>query len=82
MRRDGFRHFEGLVEEGQEVAGLKWELQGYPLDQRVELSRYAWGLLDGRCDPESEASLWLYAWALAAEHEERAVEVTSPQPVE
>ena len=82
MRQDGFRHVEGLMEQGREVAGLKGELQGYPLDERVELSRYAWGLLDRRCDPEREASLWLYAWALAAEHEERAVEVASPQPVE
>ena len=80
--QDGFRHVEGLVDEGRPAAGLKGELGGYPLDQRVELSRYAWGLLDRRCDPDREAALWLYAWALAAEQEERGVEVSIPQPVE
>jgi hypothetical protein len=82
MVKEGFRHVEGLVEEGHELDGLKWELGGYPLDERVELSRYAWGLLDRRWDPEREAALWLYAWALAAEQEERSVEVAIPQPVE
>ncbi len=79
---EGYRHVEGLVDAGQAPGGLKRELQGYPLDQRVELSRYAWGLLDRRCDPDREAALWLYAWALAAEHEARGVEVASPEPVE
>jgi hypothetical protein len=82
MVKDGFRHVEGLFDEGHGLAGLKWELGGYPLDQRVELSRYAWGLLDRRTDPDREAALWLYAWALAAEQEERGVEVAIPQPVE
>jgi hypothetical protein len=81
MVQEGFRHVEQLVYDGDEPADLKWELGGYPLDQRVELSRYAWGLLDRRCDPEREAALWLYAWALAAE-QERGVEVAVPQPVE
>jgi hypothetical protein len=80
--RDGFRHVEGLIDEGLGVAGLQWELGGYPLDQRVELCRYAWGMLDRRTDPEREAALWLYAWALSAEQEERGVEVAIPQPVE
>jgi hypothetical protein len=78
----GYRRFECLVEEGQALAGLEGELQGYPLDERVELSRYAWGLLDRRYDPEREAALWLYAWALAAEQEHRGREVPTPQPVE
>jgi hypothetical protein len=81
MVQDGFRHVEQLVYEGDEPADLKWELGGYPLDERVELSRYAWGLLDRRCDPEREAALWLYAWALAAE-QERGVEVVVPEPDE
>jgi hypothetical protein len=82
MVKEGYRRVEGLVDEGQGSASLKWELGGYPLDERVELSRYAWGLLDRRCDPEHEAALWLYAWALAAEQEERGVEVAVPEPVE
>jgi hypothetical protein len=80
--KEGFRHVEELVDEGFGAPGLQWELGGYPLDERVELSRYAWGMLDRRADPEREAALWLYAWALAAEHEERGVEVAIPQPVE
>jgi hypothetical protein len=82
MVQDGFRHVEQLVYEGDEPADLKWELGSYPLEERVELSRYAWGLLDRRCDPEREAALWLYAWALAAEQEERGVEMAVPQPDE
>jgi hypothetical protein len=82
MVKEGFRHVEGLVDDAHGLAGLKWELGGYPLAQRVELSRYAWGLLDRHCDPDREAALWLYAWALAAEQEERSVEVAIPQPVE
>ena len=81
MVQDGFRHVEQLVYDGDEPAELKWELGGYPLDERAELSRYAWGLLDRRCDPEREAALWLYAWALAAE-QERGTEVAVPQPTE
>ncbi|HEX2232262.1 MAG TPA: hypothetical protein VHG69_02740 [Thermoleophilaceae bacterium] len=82
MVKDGYRHVEGLVDQGRGLAGLQWELGGYPLDQRVELSRYAWGLLGRGCDPEREAALWLYAWALEAEHQERGVEVAVPQPFE
>jgi hypothetical protein len=82
MVMDGFRHVEELIDEGLRSGGLEWELGGYPLDERVELSRYAWGLLDRGADPEREAALWLYAWALAAEQEERGVEVAIPQPVE
>jgi hypothetical protein len=82
MDEEGYRHVEGLVEEGGGTEGLKGELQGYPLDERVELSRYAWGLVDRGCDAEHEDALWLYAWALAAEHEERGVEVPTPQPVD
>jgi hypothetical protein len=82
MHEGGYRHFESLVEEGRAVAGLEGELESYPLAERVELSRYAWGLLDRRYDSEHEAALWLYAWSLAAEQEERGVEVRRPQPVE
>jgi hypothetical protein len=80
--KEAFRHVEAIVDEGSGADELQWELGGYPLDERVELTRYAWGLLDRRADPEREAALWLYAWALAAEQEERGVEVATPQPVE
>jgi hypothetical protein len=82
MDEGGYRHFESLVEEGRALAGLEGELEDYPLDERVELSRYAWGLLDRRYDPEHEAALWLYAWSLAAEQEERGVEIRGLQPVD
>jgi hypothetical protein len=35
-----------------------------------------------RLNSNQKAALWLYAWSLAAEQEERGVEVRGPQPVE
>jgi hypothetical protein len=81
MNERGYRHFESLVEEGRPLAGLEGELEDYPLNERVELCRYTWGLLDHRYDGEHEAAFWLYAWSLAAEQEKRGVEARVPEPV-
>jgi hypothetical protein len=69
VNQQHYRRLESLVDEGQALAALELELEGHPLEERVELSRYAWGLLDRRYDSEREAALWLYAWSLTAEKE-------------
>jgi hypothetical protein len=61
-----YRRLETLIFEGAHLGAVRSELELRPPEDRADLCRYAWGLLDQSYEPEEEAALWLYAWALAS----------------
>jgi hypothetical protein len=77
-----YRRLDKLIGEGCDLASLNGELRRYPPEEQVELCRYSWGLLDDRYDEETEAALWLYAWALDAEPRRHAGPVPSLDPTD
>ena len=64
MVATAYRQLDRLVDQGVRPAALRSTLEDYPPEQRSELSRYVWGILDQRYGEDEEAALWLYAWAL------------------
>jgi hypothetical protein len=60
-----YRRLEALIFNGARMSAVRSELELRPPEERADLCRYAWGLLDQRYGPDEEAGLWLYAWALA-----------------
>jgi hypothetical protein len=77
MGEDSYRRLDRLIAEEADLALLTAELQCHPSEQRADLCRYAWGLLDCGYDSDEEAALWLYAWLLA-QHEERGIALDGP----
>jgi hypothetical protein len=63
---DARRRLDSLVADGAHLTDLRSELERQPPDERADLCRYAWGLLDHRYGSEEESALWLYAWTLEA----------------
>jgi hypothetical protein len=61
-----YRCLDTLISEGARLSAVRSELELHPPEDRADLCRYAWGLLDRRYETEEEAALWLYAWALAS----------------
>ena len=61
-----YRRLDTLVSEGARLSAVRSELELHPPEDRADLCRYAWGLLDDCYGTEEEAALWLYAWALAS----------------
>jgi hypothetical protein len=80
--QEEYRRIDRLVAKGADVGVLKAALEGHEPDERAELCRYAWGLLDPRHhDAEQEAALWLYAWALESERRARREATAALEPV-
>jgi len=71
MGDEGFRRLGALIAGGSDVPTLTAEIDQYPPEERVDLCRYAWGLLEPGHDAEREAALWLYAWVLEAQGQEQ-----------
>ena len=59
-----YRRLETLILAGAHMRAVRSELELRQPEQRADLCRYAWGLLDQSYGPEEEAALWLYAWVL------------------
>ena len=82
MGDKGVHRLAALLAGGTDLPTLPAEMRRYPPEERVDLCRYAWGLLDAGDDPEREAALWLYAWGLEAQCQEHRGGVAAPQPHE
>ena len=61
-----YRRLDDLISEGARLSAVRSVVARHPPEDRADLCRYAWGLLDRRYGAEEEAALWLYAWALAS----------------